>query len=190
MSDKTIIDNWTNVVVPSPPELSEVIIDCTTTALLVLDIQTNNCNEEKRPSCIKSVPKIAQLLSKARSKGMLIVYALTSNATIENIRSEVTPHPNDPVVKSSVDKFYNTELAEILERKNITRVIIVGTSAHGAVLHTATGASMRKLKIIIPIDGLSASDSYAEQYTVWHLANAPGTRRNVLLTKTSLITFQ
>jgi len=86
-----------------------------------------------------------------------------------------------------VDKFYQTDLEKILTSKNISKVIIVGTSAHGAVLHTATGAALRQLEVIVPVDGISASEIYAEQYTIWHLANSPGTRRNVTLTKSDWI---
>jgi nicotinamidase-related amidase len=79
-------------------------------------------------------------------------------------------------VKSGVDKFYQIELNTVLNENNVKKVIIVGTSAHGAVLHTATGAVQRNPEVIVPIDGISSDEPYAEQYTVWHLANAPGTR--------------
>jgi nicotinamidase-related amidase len=55
-------------------------------------------------------------------------------------------------------------------------VIIAGTTAEGAVLHTATGAAMRGFKVIVPIDGMSAGTLDAEQYTAWYLVNAPGAR--------------
>lgn len=44
------------------------------------------------------------------------------------------------------------------------------------------------MKVIVPVDGLSDTP-YSEQYTVWHLANAPLVSRNVTLTKFSLIRF-
>lgn len=187
---KTIIEEWNEVEVPSAPEIKKVGIDYATSALLVLDIQTNNCNEEKRPRCIASITKIKSLLTLAREKKMFVAFALTSSATKEHIRSEVTPLENEPIVQSGVDKFYNTNLEELLKERNIVRVIITGTSAHGAVLNTATGAAARKFEVIVPVDCLSASEIYAEQYTVWHLANSPGTRRSVLLTKSDLITIK
>ena len=97
---------------------------------------------------------------------------------------------NEPIVKSGVDKFYQTDLEKILTSKDIKQVIIVGTAAQGAVLHTATGAAQRQMEIVIPVDGLSAGEPYAEQYTVWHLANAPGTRRSVTLTKIDWIKIE
>jgi len=37
---------------------------------------------------------------------------------------------------------------------------------------------------------MSASDAYAEQYTAWHLVNAPGTRRVTRLTTVGAIEFK
>ena len=34
-----------------------------------------------------------------------------------------------------------------------------------------------------------AGEAYAEQYTAWHLANSPGTRRQATLTRIDLIHF-
>ena len=68
-------------------------------------------------------------------------------------------------------------------------MIIAGTTAEGAVLHTATGAAMRGFRVIVPIDGMSAGTLYAEQYTAWHLVNAPGSRRRTTLTKFAMIEF-
>ena len=68
-------------------------------------------------------------------------------------------------------------------------VITVGTAAHGAVLYTASGAALRGLKVIVPVDGTSADILYAEQYTAWHLVNAPRDGAQVTLTRIDLIRF-
>ena len=41
---------------------------------------------------------------------------------------------------------------------------------------------MRGFKVIVPVDGISADLAYAEQYTAWHLANAPLVSSAVTLT--------
>jgi len=189
-SQKTIIDEWTDVKVPSRPELKPVTVESNVTALLVLDIQKNNCNRQRRSRCSASVPKIRSLIAKARANNLAVVYSLTSSASAADIREEVKPLDNEPIVKSGVDKFFNTKLEKILRGKGIRDVIVVGTSAHGAVLHTATGAALRGFNVIVPVDGISASDAYAEQYTVWHLANAPGSRRRTTLTQIKLISIK
>ena len=185
----TIVDEWAAVKIPPPPELKPVTIDPKVTALLILDIQNQNCNLESRPRCVASVPKIQSLLSAARAKAIPVVYSLIKTASVTDIRKEVEPLAGEPVVKSGVDKFFNTDLEKILQDKGITTVILVGTAAHGAVLHTATGAALRGLQVIVPVDGMSAGDAYAEQYTAWHLVNGPGTQRQTTLTRMSLIQF-
>ena len=80
-------------------------------------------------------------------------------------------------------------MAKILREHSIRTVILLGTSAYGAVPHTATGAALRGCRVIIPVGGMSASDAYAEQYTAWHLADAAGTRQNTTLPRINLIGF-
>ena len=48
-------------------------------------------------------------------------------------------------------------------------MIVVGTAANGAVLYTASGAALRGMNVIVPVDGMSAVDPYAEYYTVVHI---------------------
>jgi nicotinamidase-related amidase len=52
--------------------------------------------------------------------------------------------------------------------------VVLGTAAQGAVLNTASQAAFRGLKVIIPLDGISAETPYYEQYTAVHLATSPG----------------
>ena len=184
----TIVDEWTTVNAPSPPELKPVTVDPKITALVVMDFQNQNCNLEKRPRCVTSVPKVQGLLIKAREKGMPVVHTLTSKGEVTDILPELQPLTGEPVFRSGADKFFNTDMETVLREKNVTTVIMVGTAAHGAVLHTATGAAMRGFQVIIPVDGMSA-DPYAEQYTAWHLANGPGSRNQTTLTQINMIHF-
>jgi len=186
---KTVIELWEDIKAPAPVELKAVKIDSKETAFLILDIEELTCNAERRPRCVSSVSDIRGFLEKARSKGMAVVYSLTNKGTKETILPEVTPLENEPIVKSSVDKFFNTDIEKILLEKGIKTVIISGTTAEGAVLHTATGAAMRGFRVIVPIEGMSAGTLYAEQYTAWHLLNAPGTRQSTTLTSFEMIEF-
>jgi nicotinamidase-related amidase len=183
----TIIDEWNTVKVPQPPELKGVHVDPKVTALLILDIQNQNCNVERRPRCVASVPKIKKLLTEARAKGMCVVYSLTRTASTSDVIKDVAPLEGEPVVQSGPDKFFRTDLEKILAERNIENVIVVGTAAHGAVLHTATGAALRGLGVIVPVDGMSASELYPEQYTAWHLANAPASQKQTTITGIDLI---
>jgi nicotinamidase-related amidase len=186
---ETIIEEWSKVEAPPPVELKAVKVNPQETAFLILDIEQLTCNPDRRPRCVESVPKIQGFLQKARAKGMPVVYSLTGRGTRETILPEVAAKADEPVVQSSVDKFFKTALDKILQEKGIRAVIIVGTTAEGAVLHTATGAAMRGYRVIVPVDGMSAANLYAEQYTAWHLINAPGSRRGTTLTRFDMIEF-
>jgi len=187
---QTIIDLWSDAAVPPRVELKDVTLNAGETAFLVLDIEERTCNAERRPRCVASVPAIQRFLKRAREAGLTVVYSLTSKGTRETILPGVVPMEGEPVVQSSVDKFFNTDLEGILTSKGIKTVVISGTTAEGAVLHTATGASMRGFQVIVPVDGMSAGLLYAEQYTAWHLFNAPGTRRRTVLSRFDMIDFQ
>ena len=184
---KTIIDEWVSVQAPKPPELKPVTLDPKTSALLVLDMVKQTCNIERRPRCLDTVPKIQALLKQARAKGIAVVHSITTAATPADIAKDLTPLDGEPIVKSSADKFFKTDLEKILRDKGIKTVIIIGTAAQGAVLNTVSQAAFRGLKVIVPVDGMSAENTYFEQYTAYHLANAPGVGQQVTLTKFDMI---
>ena len=184
---KTIVDEWATVQAPKPPELKPITLDPKTTALLVLDFVKQTCNSERRPRCLDSLPKVQGLLKDARAKGVLVVYSITTAATPADIAKELTPVDGEAIVKASADKFFKTDLEKILNDKGIKTVVVVGTAAQGAVLNTASQAAFRGLKVIIPVDGMSAENTYFEQYSAYHLANAPGVGQQVTLTKIDMI---
>jgi nicotinamidase-related amidase len=181
---QTIVDEWGTVKAPPAPELKPATAD-NKTALLLLDFGKQNCGA--RPRCLTSVPKVQKMANEARSKGIFVVHSLFGQATKADLL--IAPLDNEPIVKSGANKFYRTDLEKILKDKGITTVIVTGTAAHGAVLNTAAAAALMGFKVILPVDAMSA-DPYAEQYTAWHLANAPGgIGPNVTLTKIDMIKF-
>lgn len=182
---QTIVEEWNSVKAPPAPVLKDVTVDPKTTALLMLDFVPPTCGT--RPRCVASLPALKKLLDEARSKGMLVVHSVTATTKAEEILKEVAPRAGEPVVTSSIDKFRNTELEKVLKDKGIQTVIVTGTAAHGAVLNTVAGAVQRGIKVILPVDGMSASDTYTEQYVTWHMTNAPAVAPNTTLTKISLL---
>jgi nicotinamidase-related amidase len=184
---RTIVELWHEVKAPDPVEVGAVKLDPATTAFLILDIEQLTCNNERRPRCVAAVPSIGAFLERARAKGVFVAYSLTPKGTPETILPGVKPAGKEPIVNASVDKFFGTQLEAVLREQKIETVIIVGTTAEGAVLHTATAAAVRGFKVVVPVEGLSASTLYAEQYTAWHLLNAPGTKGKATLTKFGMI---
>jgi nicotinamidase-related amidase len=188
-ANETIIEEWGDVQAPQPPELKPVTVDPGTTALLMLDFMKQNCNEERRPRCVASLPRMKQLLADARAKGVMVVHAIIRNTTTKDISEQVAPDDGEPWVQSGVDKFFGTDLEKILADKGIKTVIAVGTAAHGAVLYTASGAALRGMQVIVPVDGISADNTYVEQYVAHHLVSAPVVSQKVTLTKADMIQF-
>jgi nicotinamidase-related amidase len=186
---QTVIEEWHNVKIPPAPELKSVTVEANSTALLMLDFNKQTCNAERRPRCIASIPKVQKLLTEARAKGVFVVYSLSAGATPADIAKELAPQGGEPIVTSGPDKFHGTELEKILKERNVKTVIITGTAAHGAVLYTASGAALRGIKVIVPVDGMSAESLYPEQYTAWNLVNAPRISTQVTLSRTDMIKF-
>jgi nicotinamidase-related amidase len=155
----------------------------------MLDFNKQACNAERRPRCIASIPKVQKLLTEARGKGVSVIHSVSSGAAVADIAKELAPLAGEPVVSSGPDKFLGTDLEKILKDKDVKTVIAVGTASHGAVLYTASGAALRGMQVIVPVDGISAENTYAEQYVAWHLLNAPRISTLVTLTKIDLIGY-
>jgi nicotinamidase-related amidase len=185
----TIIDEWTSVRVPPPPAVKPVTIDKTTTALLMLDFNKQTCNMQRRPRCVASIPHVKSLLAAARAAGVPVAWSLGGGGKAADLPEELTPAAGEPIVSSGVDKFANTGLESFLKGKGVRTVIVVGAAAHGAVLYTVSTAVMKGFKVIVPVDGMSADNAYAEQYTAWHLANAPLVSSGVTLTTIEGVKF-
>jgi nicotinamidase-related amidase len=181
-----IMQDWGMAKAPAAPDLKKVAVSAKDTALVVMDLQTNSCNAKRRPRCVGTIPKVKDLLTRARAKGMPVIYTFTSSGSFDNFIKDVNTVGGEPSVKSSVDKFYKTDLEKILKSKGVKTVILVGTAAEGAVLGTATGAAMRKFKVIVPVDGMSSTE-FAEQYTAVYLTTSPGTAKATTLTRTDMI---
>jgi len=186
---QTIIDQWSSVTAPPPPPLKAVMIDKSTIALLMLDFNEQTCNPQRRPRCIASIPKVKTLLTAARTAGVPVVFSISGGSKAADIAKDLAPAANDPVISSGVDKFSGTDLEKILKDKGTKTVIVVGTAAHGAVLYTASGAAIRGMKVIVPVDGISAENTYVEQYVVWHLVNVPVIGPAFTLTTIDQVTF-
>ena len=182
-----VYDEWATVKAPAAPALSHVVIDPATTAVLVLDIARQTCHPDSRPRCVAMLPRVARLLAMAREKKVPVIYTLGGNSTPADIWPEAAMQGGEPLFKSGPDKFINTELEKLLREKGIKTVICIGAAAHGAVLHTAASAAFRGFDVVVPVDLMASDTAYAEQYTAWHLVNAPRLGEHVKLTQLSWI---
>ena len=183
-----IVDEWASMKAPAAPTLKPVTVDAKTTALLMLDFMKQNCGQ--RPRCAASLPAMKKLLADARAAKATVVYSIIANTTIADVLPDVAAQQGEPSVQAGVDKFLRTDLEKILKDKNITTVIVVGTAANGAVLYTGSGAASRGMNVIVPVDGMSAVDPYAEYSTVFTYMNAPLVSAKSTLTRSTMIKFQ
>lgn len=190
---QTIIDQWASIKAPPAPVLKEVKVEPQKTALLLLDFLKQSCSETVRPRCLATLPAAKKLLANARAHNMLVIYSIGARAdekwSIADTWPDVAPAEKDPYVQSGPNKFLNTNLEQLLKDKGIQTVIVTGTAAHGAVLHTADDAVFRGYKVIVPVDTISAENTFIEQYVAYHFTTAPRVGLATTLTSVDLIKF-
>lgn len=184
----SVVEEWGAIQRPAAPALKPVTLEAKTTALLMLDFMNQNCG--KRPRCVATVPAMKALLDKARAAKVTVIYSLIRNTTGADVIKDVAPAAGEASVLSGPDKFLNTDLEKILKEKGITTVITAGTAANGAVLFTAAGAAFRGMNVVVPVDGISSVEPYADLTTVWTFTNAPQVSQKSTLTRSDMVTFK
>ncbi|HUI95960.1 MAG TPA: isochorismatase family protein [Xanthobacteraceae bacterium] len=186
-----ITAEWSSVKPPPVPELKPATIDPKTTALLALDFMKGNCGV--RPRCASTIPVANKLIEEAHAHDMLVIYTLVGETPKpEGMADGITkPRDGEWIARGGADKFINSDIEQRLKAKGITTVIVMGTSAQGAVVGTTNGAVQRGFKAVVPVDGMSAEDPYNEQYAAWHLYKGGPVYlpKNVILTRSDMIKF-
>jgi nicotinamidase-related amidase len=180
--------------VPAAPDPVAVIVDPSTTAVVVLDITAQTCSQAV---CTQGmVPHIETLLSNARHSGAYVVYLVPPTGSA--VLPEVAPQANDPVVRGvGQDRFFGTNLDDILQSQGINTVILVGWRENGSVLYTSVGATLRGYTVVVADDGVSASndaDVAIGRYQMLTQLSANATNEPlkpdaVTLSRSDLITF-
>jgi nicotinamidase-related amidase len=188
---QTIIDDWSQVKLPPPPQLKPVTLVPKETALLVMDFTVQTCTPERRKRCADSVPKVKKFVEAAREHGVLIIYSVAvPNSVATDVLKDLTPAAGEQVLPPlGPDKFVNSDLEKTLKDKGIKTVVAMGTQAQTSVLHTGGEAALRGFKVIVPVDAMSADDLFPEAYTAWHLSTAARISNQTTLTKLDMIGF-
>jgi nicotinamidase-related amidase len=188
-----VISDWNTAVAPPPPELKEVTVDPSTTALLFLDMMKGNCSA--RPRCVANVPNMKRLHDEARAHNMVIWYSLVGSngkATPDDvIDPAIKPRAGEWYRQNGPDKFLGSTLEPTLREAGIKTVIVCGNSYQGATVGTASGAAQRGYKVIVPVDCSASEDVYREQYATFHLAKGGPAQvtGNVTMTRSAMIKF-
>ena len=188
-----IIGDWGKAVAPPVPELKDVTVDPSTTALLFLDIMKGGCSA--RPSCVEKVPNMKRLHDAARSHNMIVWYSLVGSngkATPDDIMDPaIKPRAGEWYRQGGPDKFLGSTLQATLRQAGIKTVIVCGNSFQGATVGTASGAAQRGYKVIVPVDCSAGDSPYHEQYAAFHLVKGgpAGVTSNVTLTRSTMIKY-
>jgi nicotinamidase-related amidase len=187
-----------NLQMPAPPPAVPVKLIAATTALMVLDIADRTCKPQ--PKCMNDMlPHIASLLAQARKAGVYVVYSRPAAPFTSDVLTEVAPAAGDAIITAPAqDKFYGTELDQLLKTRGITTVILTGWRINGAVVYTSVGATLRGYTVVVPEDTSLAATEYdvaIGRYQILtqlssNASNEPLKARASTLTRTDLITFQ
>jgi nicotinamidase-related amidase len=189
-----IISDWTTAVTPRAPEIKEVTVDPSTTALLLLGLMKTNCGVQ--PRCVAVVPNIKRVHDVARARNMVVWYALVAEnggkgTPDEVIDPAIRPRPGEWYRLGGPEKFAGSTLQPILRQAGVKTVIICGYSFEGPILGTAIEATQRGYKVTLPVDCSAGRSEYREQYVTYELsAGGPdAVTGNVTLTRTTMLKF-
>jgi nicotinamidase-related amidase len=179
------------VEVPAYTVEPRVEVHPRTTALVIVDMQNDFVNPRGSlcvPDAQKTVPAIAHLRDLARRQDMLTVYTQDWHGAEDpefalwgphavggtwgaEIVPELAPSPRDIVIrKLRYDAFYGTPLEHELMRRRIETLVVTGTVSNICVLHTAGSAALRWLRIIVPVDAVSALTEFDQQAALRQIA--------------------
>jgi nicotinamidase-related amidase len=141
------------------------------TAVLVVDAQRALVEGEHAVADADGLlDRIGALLDRARDSDIPVLH-LQDNGLEDKLITRGTPGwelalaiaDNEPVIaKDRDDGFDGTELAELLEDRGITRLVVVGIQSEMCVAATARGALSRGLQVVLPRDGHTTYDVPAD----------------------------
>lgn len=159
-----------SVQMPAPPAPVAVALKPATTALFISDVVEPIC--ARQPTCAEGMVRaIAGLLTRARKAGMLVVYS-TQEANMAKWMREVAPASGDPVIASKgQDRFFSTELDNVLKAKGITTIILTGWKVSGSILYTSVGATLRGYTVVVPADTTNAPADYEVPIGIYAMLN-------------------
>jgi nicotinamidase-related amidase len=199
------------------PDPVPVDLDAKKTLLVIVDME--NCSAHPNgPQYMgepveKIIPRIARLRDYVRSSGGHVLHtqsvrrrdALEFTVFGNVVRKlegtwdaefidALKPAPDEPVVvKHTHDCFYQTNMAECLQRLDIRpadgRVIVTGVASRGCVQCAVTGFSIRDYYVYMPMDCTAAKDE-TETLLSFSLYRGFGYRYNVTMTQSDMITLQ
>jgi isochorismate hydrolase len=162
-------------------------------ALLILDMQSYFLEPASHafiPSAPAIVPGLKALAESYYAKDLAVIFTQHLNSvqdagsmgswwrdliSVENPHSAISPefdYSNRLVLrKNQYDAFYGTSLEEILQRKEVSQVLIAGVMTHLCCETTARSAFMRGFEVFFIIDGTATYNQDHHLATLLNLAH-------------------
>jgi nicotinamidase-related amidase len=169
----------------------DVQIKTGTSALIIVDMQNDFVHPQGSlcvPGARATIPAIRRLIDLARPHKLPIIYTQDWHQADDpefgvwgthalggtwgaEIVPELNPGPEDLVVrKLRYDGFFGTSLEQQLHERGVDTVIIAGTVSNICVLHTAGSAALRGLRVIVPVDAVSAITEFDQHVAFRQIA--------------------
>ena len=158
------------------------------TALVLIDLQKGILNAQRVHSLKEILEKIIILMESFRRESLPIVIvnvnpigatwlssrkqAIASNTSapmpdFTEILEEIKTEPDDIfITKKTWNAFYNTQLHEELQKRNITNLVLGGVATSIGVEGTARAASELGYNISFAIDAMTDSNIQAHQNSI------------------------
>ena len=177
---------------PDAPPPVAVSLPAARSGVVVLDLSDYAC--ARTPQAAATLPTVRVFLDRARLDGVRVLFSI--GRVPQSVHPELARRDGEPVVQSSADKFFRTDLERLLEGR--THIVVLGTAANGAVLYTSFAACARGFTVVVAVDGISSRTELATAVATWQLLNQPGFVNSenapladelVTLSRTDLIRF-
>jgi nicotinamidase-related amidase len=147
-------------------------------ALIVIDmLSTYDFEDADRvvPSAREAVPRIADLVGRARDEGVPVIYVNDNygdwnssadellGAALDGEHPELVEPLRPPqdasfVIKARHTIFYGTPLEHLLREHDIDRLVLTGQVTEQCILYSALDAHVRYLDVAVPADAVASLD--------------------------------
>jgi nicotinamidase-related amidase len=107
--------------------------------------------------------------------------------------------PNEPVfVAVPGDKFFNSDLNNILRQAGTTTLVLTGVSSNGGIMYTAAAAIQCGYTAVVAEDAIASGTDLGTSVALWQMIRAPAANlqnvplqaKAVTLSRTNLISYK
>jgi nicotinamidase-related amidase len=145
------------------------------TALLVVDMLNTYEHDEAdklAASVREALPRMAELIERARSDGVALVYVNDNYGDWNSSSAELAeralagrrrdlvepllPRPDDAfVIKARHSVFYSTPLEYLLQSLDVGRIVLTGQATEQCILYSALDGYVRHFEVAVPRDAVA-----------------------------------